>query len=64
MTPVLTAKKIWWGKDALIKFGQQNCLLSKQKSLEYYNECFLALKWGVDELEKYLEQNQNFIIGK
>lgn len=61
---MLNGKKVWWGKDVLIKFGQQNCLLSKRESIEYYNECFLALKWGVDELEKYLEQNQNFIIGK
>ena len=61
---MLNGKKIWWGKDTLIKFGQQNCLLSKRESLKYYDECLEALKWGIDELQKYLIENEDFIIGK
>jgi len=60
---MLNGKKIWWAKDALMEFGQKNCLLSKKESHKYYDECFDALKWGINELENYLKGN-NFKIGK
>ncbi len=61
---MLNGKKIWWGKDAIIKFGQKSCLLSKSESLNYYGECLDALKWGIGKIENYLIDNQDFKIGK
>lgn len=61
---MLNGKKIWWAKDMLVKFGQKNCLLSKSESVKYYTECFEGLKWGINELENYLKENDNFKIGK
>ena len=61
---MLKAKKIWWGKDALVEFGCKNCLLSKSESLRHYDECFEALKIGINDLEVYLKKNERFKIGK
>lgn len=64
--PALTlgGKKIWWAKDALVEFGCKSCLLSKSEALTYYDECFTALCWGIEELEKYVTQHNEFRIGK
>lgn len=61
---MLEGKKVWWSKDTLIKFAQTSCLLTQSEAKEYYQECFEALIWIVDELEDYLLKNQNFKIGK
>ncbi|MGM0624194.1 MAG: type II toxin-antitoxin system HipA family toxin [Campylobacterota bacterium] len=61
---MLDGKKIWHSKDSLIRFGQKSCLLTLSEAREYYKQCFKALCWGVDELEKYLLQNPDFKIGK
>lgn len=61
---MLNGKRIWWSKNELVNFGQKSCLLSKKEALKYYNDCFEALKWGIYELENYLQINQDFKIGK
>jgi serine/threonine-protein kinase HipA len=61
---MLGGKKIWWAKDALVEFGCKSCLLSKSEALNYYDECFAALRWGIKELENYVKQNKEFRIGK
>ena len=61
---MLGGKKIWWAKDALVEFGCKSCLLSKSEALNYYDECFVALRWGIKELENYVKQNKEFRIGK
>ena len=64
--PALTleGKKIWWSKDTLVKFGQKSCLLSLSEAKEYYQDCYEALLWVIDELEIYLTQHPDFKIGK
>ena len=61
---MLEGKKIWHAKDTLIKFGQKSCLLSLSEAKKYYKDCFEALLWAIDELEKYLSEHQDFKIGK
>ncbi|MFA6756330.1 MAG: type II toxin-antitoxin system HipA family toxin [Sulfurospirillaceae bacterium] len=61
---MLNGKKIWHSKDALVKFGQKSCLLSQSEANKYYEECYGALVWAIEELESYLVKNPNFKIGK
>lgn len=61
---MLEGKKIWHSKDTLIKFGQKSCLLTLSEAKKYYEECFEALVWAIDELESYLTENPDFKIGK
>lgn len=61
---MLNGKKIWHSKDALVKFGQKSCLLSQSEANKYYEECYDALVWAIEELESYLVKNPNFKIGK
>ena len=58
----LAGKKIWWSKVALLKFAQQNCFLSKKEALQAYKECFDALKFSIDGVQKYISSNQDFSI--
>ena len=60
---MLNGKKIWHSKDALVKFGQKSCLLSQSEANKYYEECYGALVWAIEELESYLVKNPNFKIG-
>lgn len=61
---MLNGKKVWWGMEELIKFGQKSCMLSKKEAAGYYEECLEALKWGINELENHQSKNSNFKIGK
>ncbi len=61
---MLEGKKIWHSRDTLIKFGQKSCLLSLSEAKKYYGECYDALLWVINELEKYLTKNPDFKIGK
>ncbi len=61
---MLEGKKIWWSKDTFIKFGQKSCLLTQKEAKYYYKECFEALIWVIEELERYLLKNTDFKIGK
>lgn len=61
---MLEGKKIWWTKDTLVKFGQTSCLLSLTEAKHCYQECFSALVWVIDEVDKYIQKNPNFIIGR
>ena len=61
---MLNGKKIWWGREALLEFGQKSCLLSQKEAKKYYQDCFDALKWGIEQLQNYLKENEAFTIGK
>jgi len=60
--PALTmfGQKVWFGKKELIKFGIENCFLSKKDSTYYYEECIEALKQSIDELKLYIKTNSEF----
>ena len=61
---MLDGKKIWYSHETFIKFGQKSCLLSLSEAKKYYQECFNALIWVIEELESYLTKNPDFKIGK
>lgn len=60
--PALTmfGQKMWFGKKELIKFGVEHCFLSKKDVNLYYDECIVALKQSIYELQIYLTSNEEF----
>ncbi len=64
--PALTldGRKVWHSRDTLIKFGQKSCLLTLKEAKNYYEECYNALLWIINELESYLNENPDFRLGK
>ncbi len=60
--PALTlfGKKIWPGKNELIKFAMIHCFFSLTQSNQYYDECIVALKESIFELKQYITNNKGF----
>lgn len=60
--PALTmqGKKLWFGKKELVKFGQNDCYLSKDESNKIYDECIEVLNSSILEIEKYIKTNSQF----
>ena len=60
--PALTmfGKKVWFGKKELVKFGVQECYLSKKEAEEIYEKCLVSLKETIDKMEAYLQTNSKF----
>jgi len=57
--PALTmfGKKVWWGKEELVKFGIDHCFLSEGEAKIFYLESTNALQEMILELEVYIENN-------
>lgn len=53
-------KKVWFGKNELVKFGIKHCYLSEKVSNILYDECFNALEVAIDELKDYTKANLEF----
>jgi serine/threonine-protein kinase HipA len=60
--PALTmfGKKVWWGKNELIRFGTEHCQLSPNLAAVHYESCLQALIESLDELKSYARQNPDF----
>ena len=60
--PALTmfGKKVWWGKEELVRFGIEHCHLSVSEAKNLYAGCMNALKVSIVELEAYVEEQPRF----
>jgi len=60
--PALTmyGKKVWFGKKELIRFGVEYCYLSNKDANNFYEECINSLTQSIDELQIYINTNQQF----
>ncbi len=60
--PALTmfGKKVWFGKKELIKFGVQECYLSKKETVTIYEKCIESLKSTIYEIEAFIQTNSEF----
>ena len=60
--PALTmfGKKVWWGKEELVRFGIEHCHLSVSEAKNLYAGCMNALKMSIVELEAYVEEQPRF----
>lgn len=60
--PALTlqGRKLWLGKKDLVKFGVNDCYLSKEEASSIYDECILVLSDSIVELKEYIKTNKDF----
>ena len=61
--PALTlfGKKVWYGRDALLEYGQKYCHLSRAQAMRCYEACYEGVERACRELEAYLEENPAFL---
>ncbi len=57
---MMFGKKIWWGKEELVRFGVKHCYLSESEVLEHYANCMKALKKSIVELEEIMKTDRFF----
>ena len=57
---MMQGKKTWFKKDELIKFGMQHCLLTQCEAVTLYEQCSVALKETIVEIEEYTKTNPKF----
>lgn len=60
--PALTiqGKKLWLGKKELVKFGENDCYLSKEEASNIYDVCIGVLKTSIENLKEYIKTNKEF----
>lgn len=60
--PALTmfGKKLWFGKNDLIKFGVNHCNLTESEAAGLYEICIKALKESINDLSDYIKTNPKF----
>ena len=59
---MMQGKKVWFAEEELINFGVKNCLLTKKEALKEYEQCLMAIKDTVTEIQEYIKINPNFSI--
>ena len=59
---MMQGKKVWFGEDELANFGVKNCLLSKREAAELYEQCLVALKDTITDIEEYTQKNPDFSV--
>ncbi len=59
---MMQGKKVWFGEDELANFGVKNCLLSKREAAELYEQCLVALKDTITDIEEYTQRNPDFSV--
>ena len=57
---MMFGKKVWWGKEELVRFGVEHCFFTKSEALKMYGECQEALKSSIEELVKVIKKDENF----
>ena len=57
---MMFGKKVWWGKEELVKFGTEYCSLTSSQAKEFYAESMVALNEMILELEIYIGENPRF----
>ncbi len=64
--PALTldGKKIWWGRERLVKFGMKQCLLTRKEAEEIYERCRNAVMETIESIQEYLLSHPDFTIGR
>jgi hypothetical protein len=51
---------VWHSKKSLIEFGTKYCLLSKNRAVNLYEECFEAKERIKIDIENYISKNPHF----
>ena len=57
---MMFGKKVWWGKEELVRFGVEHCYFSKSEALQQYDICKQALVESIKELKQVINQDKIF----
>jgi len=57
---MMHGKKVWFDKVSLVSFGMKYCLLTQKEADMFYEECIVALKESMGEIESYMVDNPEF----
>ena len=57
---MMFGKKIWWGKEELLRFGVEHCYFSKSEAMTHYITCMNALKESIELLKKVIIEDEKF----
>ena len=57
---MMHGKKVWFDKVSLLAFGMKHCLLTQKEANMFYEECIVALKESMSEIERYIIDNPEF----
>jgi len=57
---MMHGKKVWFNKVSLVSFGMKYCLLTQKEANMFYEECIVALKESIAEIESYMVDNPKF----
>ena len=57
---MMFGKRVWWGKNELVRFGVEHCFFTKSEALKMYQECQEALKNSIEELRGIIEKDEKF----
>jgi len=57
---MMHGKKVWFDKESLVSFGIKHCLLTQKEADTFYEECVVALKESIADIESYIAENLDF----
>jgi serine/threonine-protein kinase HipA len=57
---MMHGKKVWFNKESLVIFGIKHCLLTQKEADTSYEECIVAIKQSIIDIENYMLENQEF----
>ena len=57
---IMFGKKIWWGKEELLRFGVEHCYFSKSEAMVHYSSCMNALKESIELLKRAITEDEKF----
>jgi len=57
---MMFGKKIWWGKEELLRFGVEHCYFSKSEAIAHYSTCMGALKESIELLKRAIIEDEKF----
>jgi serine/threonine-protein kinase HipA len=57
---MMHGKKVWFNKESLVIFGIKHCLLTQKEADTFYEECVVAIKQSIIDIENYMLENQEF----
>ena len=57
---MMFGKKVWWGKETLVRFGVEHCFFTQSEALKIYESCQKALKTSIKELKEVIQKEEKF----
>jgi len=57
---MMWGKKVWWGKEELVRFGVEHCFFAPSEASKMYERCQEALSDSIGELKNIIKHDNSF----